>query len=94
MQGGSTSVEDVEELKKKDDLEQSLEEHRKVARESLQYYHDLKQKCSRQWKEIIELESTPCSPERNKKLQQLQNTFTLLLSADYHMSKLLPFLGA
>ena len=89
-QGGSISVEDIQQLeKKKEDLERNLQEHRKVARESLQYYHDMKQRCS----EIIELESTQCSPERKKRLQQLRNTFTLLLSADFQMSKLLPYWG-
>ena len=37
--------------------------------------------------------SHPDSPERDQKLEQLQNSFTLLLSADYQMSKLLPYWG-
>lgn len=45
LQGGGSSVEDVEELKKKkDELEQSLQGHRKIARESLEYYRQMKQK--------------------------------------------------
>ena len=32
-------------------------------------------------------------PERNETLKQLQSTFTSLLSADYQMSKLLPYGG-
>ena len=77
LQGGSSSVEDIQELKKnKEHLEQNLQDHRKVARESLQYYRQIKEKCSKQWKE---LESTESSPERNETLKQFQSTFTLLL---------------
>ena len=45
LQSGSTSEDVFEELKKeKEDLEKKLEEHRKIARESLQYYHQMKGK--------------------------------------------------
>ena len=94
LQSGNALVEDVEELKKsKEALEQRLQEHRAVAKESLECYRKMKEKCSKQWKEISDLEKTEPSVERNKTLQQLQSTFTLLLSADYQMSKLLPYWG-
>lgn len=47
----------------------------------------------KQWSEIVELESSTSSPERHKKLKLHQITFTLLLSADYQMFKLLPYWG-
>ena len=50
-------------------------------------------KCAQQWKEITELESAEKSPENYEKLKELKSVFTLLLSADYQMSKLLPFWG-
>lgn len=94
LQSGSSSAEVIEELKSnKEDLEKSMAEHRTTARESLQYYREMKQKCEQQWKDINQLESTPSSSERDESLQVLQSTFTLLLSADYQMSKLLPFWG-
>ena len=79
--------------RKMEDLQNDMEEHRKIARESLQYYRHFKERCNKQWCEIVELESSSSSPERDQKLQQLQNTFTLLLNADYQMSKLTPYLG-
>ena len=94
LQSGSSSTEDFEELKKKkEDLQNDMEEHRKITRESLQYFHHFIERCNKQWCEIVALESSSSSPERDQKLQQLQNTFTLLLSADYQMSKLLPYWG-
>ena len=94
LQGGSSSAEDIQEIRKnKEDLENDMEEYRRVARESLQHYRQLKERCEEQWKEIIKLESTPSFPERDEKLKNLQSTFTLLLSADYQMSKLLPYWG-
>ena len=68
LQSGSTSEDVFEKLKKeKEDLEKKLEEHRKIARESLQYYHQMKEKCASQWKEIVDLQSTEPSPERDEK---------------------------
>ena len=87
LQSGSSSTEDFEELKKKkEDLRNDVEEHRNIARKSLQCYRHFKERCNKQWCEIVELESSSSSPERDQDLQQLQNTFTLLLSADYQMS--------
>ena len=67
--------------------------NRKVARDSLQYYRDMKLKCENQWKDMAELESAASSPERDERLKVLQSTFTLLVSVDYQMSKLLPYWG-
>ena len=73
----SSSTEDFEELKKKKEDLQNDVEHCKIARESLQYYRHFKERCNKQWCEIVELEPSSSSPERDQKLQQLQNTFTL-----------------
>ena len=42
---------------------------------------------------VVDLQSTEPSPERDEKWQQLKTIFTLVLSADYQMSKLLPYWG-
>ncbi len=56
LQSGSSSVEEIEELKKnKEDLEHGLDNHRKIAREALQYYRQMKVKCSKQWKKLLNL---------------------------------------
>jgi len=48
-------------------------------------------KCAQQWKEITELESAERLPDNSERLKELKSVFTLVLSADYQMSKLLPF---
>lgn len=67
-------------------LENELQAHRDVARESLQYYSEMKKKCTQQW-EISEIEAKP------SKTQALKHCFTLLLSTDFQMQKLLPYWG-
>lgn len=88
LQSGNCSVDNIEEFKK-EDLEKDREEHWKIARKSLRYYHKMKDRCSKEWNEIIALESDDTS-EQDEKHEQLKRTFTLLLSADY-LSKLLPY---
>ena len=69
--------------------------HKDIARESLEYYKEMKERCSEQWREITLLES---KAERNTvdndKLEQLKHCFTLTVSADYQMQKLVPFWGS
>ena len=73
LQSGTTS-ESIEELKKKkEDLEKDVAEHRKIARESLQYYREMKLKCKQQWKDIVEIETTPSSPKRDENQKVLQS---------------------
>lgn len=67
-------------------LENELQAHRDVARQSLQYYSEMKKKCTQQW-EISEIEAKP------SKTQALKHCFTLLLSTDFQMQKLLPYWG-
>ena len=58
------------------------------------YYREMKERCSTQWKKIVELEQLPSlSSEQSDELQHLKNTFTLVVSADYQMNKLLPYWG-
>ena len=50
----------------------------------------MKEKCASEWKEIQNLSSIE---ENSEQLKDLQHRFTLVLSADYQMSKLLPYWG-
>lgn len=91
-QSGSAETTDIQEAEtKKAELEHLLTEHRDVARESLKYYQEMKNKCARDWKEIQDL---PNTEENHQHLMDLQHKFTLVLSADYQMSKLLPYWGS
>ena len=53
-------------------------------------YNELKEQCAQQWKQIQDLQSSSENPDRLKDPQQ---NFTLVLSADYQMNKLLPYWG-
>ena len=95
LQSGSADVTEIAELEKeKQALEDKLQEHKDVARESLQYYKEMKTRCCEQWEEITTLESK-CdrSSAEDEQLEQLQHCFTLVISADYQMQKLIPYWG-
>ena len=52
------------------------------------------ERCTKQWNEIHELENKPALSESEcEYLSTRKHTFTLTLSADYQMSKLVPFWG-
>ena len=71
-----------------------LQEHKDTARESLQYYKEIKEKCCEQWKEIITLDSkSDRSSAEDEQLRQLKHCLTLVISADYQMQKLVPYWG-
>ena len=73
-------------------LENKLQEHKTIARESLQSYKDMKSKSAEHWKEIITLESKQeRTSVEDEQLLQLKHCFTLVLSADYQMQKLIPY---
>lgn len=70
-----------------------LAKHKEEARQSLLMYKTMTEKCQKNWKEIIELEQKSRSQDEDRKLEELKRTFTLILSADYQMSKLIPNWG-
>ena len=96
LQSGSAVATKIAQLEKeKQTLEDKLQEHKDVARESLQYYREMKTKCCEQWKEITTLESKfDRSTAENDWLDQLKHCFTLVISADYQMQKLVPYWGS
>ena len=56
-QSGSVKSGELELLEKeKEELADSLRDHKQVARESLQYYKSMKEKCAKQWQAIAELQ--------------------------------------
>ena len=90
-QSGSAHAEDIQQAElAKSEAETLLSEHREIARDSLKYYRDMKDRCAKDWKEIQELQTSGGSSEH---LRDLQHKFTLVLSADYQRSKLLPYWG-
>ena len=94
LQSGSADPEQLQQCETaKKEAEECLKDHQEVARFLLEYCRDMTQKCTEQWKQIIALDSVERSPENAERLEELQNTFTLVLSAYYQMSQLLPYWG-
>ena len=80
--------------KEKEELADSLRDHKEVACESLQYYKSMKEKCAKQWQALVELEeNSPRTDAEEERLKGLKHCYTLLLSADYQMQKLIPHWG-
>ena len=81
-------------ITRKGKVADSLRDHKKVARESLQYYKSMKEKCAKQWQAIVEVEEkSPRTDAEEERLKELKHCYTLLLSADYQMQKLIPHWG-
>ena len=96
LQSGSADATEIAQLEKdKQTLVEKLQKHKDVARESLQYYKEIKEKCCSQWKEIATLDSkSDRSSAEDERLEQLKHCFTLVMSADYQMQKLVPYWGS
>ena len=60
---------------------------------SHEYYNDSKLQCNAQWKDIQRLKEKERTEEEESELMKLHHLFTLVLSADYQMSKLVPYWG-
>lgn len=75
-------------------LTKELETHKDVAQGSHKYYTDVTKRCKKDWEEIIQLEEKDDrTDEENEQLQTLKHNFTLTLSCDYQMQKLVPYWG-
>ena len=94
MQSGSSLEESQAQLQSDmTELERELQVHREVAMKSHGYYNDMIHRCSTEWDEIRKLEEKERTEEEESELTRLHHKFTLLLSADYLMSKLVPYWG-
>ena len=92
-QTGSVSEEEVHSLDTSiKELSLSLEEHKQTAQKSHKYHLEIVERFANQWKRIKELEGKS-APSEEEELTRLRNLFSLTISADYQMSKLIPFWG-
>ncbi|MCG8626601.1 MAG: hypothetical protein MJE68_31950 [Proteobacteria bacterium] len=93
LQSGNVDAAEIQQLEsEKESLETKL--HKEAAHQSLQYYKEMKNRYCEQWKEIIDLEEkSEKSSAEEEKLDQLKHCFTLVISADYQMQKLIPYWG-
>ena len=70
-------------------IRQSLEIHQKESDESHNYYTEITKKCSEKWKRTIELErKTDLTADEGDKLAALHDSFTLVITADYQITRL------
>ena len=74
--------------------EEALRTHKEEATAAREYHTNMIKKCKDGWKEISQLsqEQNP-SPEVVSQLAVARHKFTLVLSADYQQSKLIPYWG-
>jgi len=71
-----------------------LEVHCEQARKSHDYYKEVTDRCNKDWAAICELESKANkNQQENENLEKLRHNFTVVLSADYQMQKLVPYWG-
>ena len=71
-----------------------LANHKDEAQEALEHYKFTVQQCKREWSAIIELAShNDLDHTVQMRLQALKDSFSLVLSSDYQMTKLIPFWG-
>jgi hypothetical protein len=95
MQSGSTSEQELKSIEAEmDTSEQTLRSHKEEAAAGREYYNTTVLTCTNNWARIMELssEANPTSDTLSQ-LVTAQHTFTLVLSADYQQSKLIPHWG-
>ena len=63
-----------------------LTEHKAIAQKALEHYRFTVEKCRKDWTAVNDLDAST-------RLDQLQESFELVLSADYQMTKLIPHWG-
>ena len=68
--------------------------HKEKATAAREYHTEMMKKCKDDWKEICQLtEQEHTSPAVVQQLAVARHKFTLVLSADYQQSKLIPYWG-
>ena len=74
--------------------QKELEKHKEHALKSHEYYTQVTTECKCKWEEIKDLEvKNGRTEEEDERLGHLKHCFTAVISADYQMSKLVPFWG-
>lgn len=94
-QSGSASANDIQSHEQTvAEIEQELMEHKQGATESQTFYRETTVKCGESWKYIGTLMVKTLSAEEEQELDSKKHTFTLIVSADYQQSKLIPYWGS
>ena len=94
-QSGSASADEIQSHEQTvGEIEQGLKEHKLAATDAQTFYRETTAKCSEIWKNIETLMAkTLISAEEEQGLASKKRAFTLIVSADYQQSKLIPSWG-
>ena len=94
-QAGSSTETDLRSIESQvETAEASLKAHKTEAAEGRDYYNKIQALCASNWENIMKLASVENpNSETISELTEAQHTFTLVLSADYQQSKLIPHWG-
>ena len=95
IQAAASTPEELKELESElSSCKDNLEKHREEANKSHDYFVEVTQKCTTQFKRIAELETKETlDSDESEELSVLKLRFDLVISVDYQMSKLLPHWG-
>ena len=85
--GNSSDVELRAHEKLQQEATDKLSEHKHIAQKALEHYRFTVDKCGKDWCAVNDLNTSAA------RLDQLQDSFELVLSADYQMTKLIPHWG-
>ena len=94
-QSGSATAGEIRALETtKEELEEELADHKRVATQSREYYKTAIDKCHEQWAKIEQLTQKNALTRREREdLDGAKHCFTATISADYQQSKLIPSWG-
>ena len=94
-QSGSATAGEIRALDTtKEELEEELADHKRVATQSREYYKTAIDKCHEQWAKIEQLTQKNALTIREwEDLDGAKHCFTATISADYQQSKLIPSWG-
>lgn len=84
--GNSSDVELLSHETLQKEATENLAEHKSIAQKALEHYRFTVEKCTKEWSAINDLNASA-------RLDQFQDSFELVLSADYQMTKLIPHWG-
>ena len=93
-ESGSATSSEIEAVETEiEDLDRNLSSHKTEASNARAFYNSMTARCSKEWERIVELSATDRTPVQDEELEGAKHNFTLVLSADYQQSKLIPHWG-
>ena len=93
-ESGSATGSEIEAVETEiEDLDRNLSSHKTEASNARAFHNSMIARCSKEWERIVELSATDRTPVEDEELEGAKHNFTLVLSADYQQSKLIPHWG-